>query len=68
MQILFKDKNLVIDNEDQVLEILGLWYRHHYAYADIDGMLDKIRWQFVTLDGLMRVINSAPELKDNRYF
>jgi hypothetical protein len=67
IELLLSHDELMVRSEDQALEIASAWLQKS-RHADPIRFLDAIRWDFVTISGLMHIINTYPAIKSTAYF
>ena len=71
MLVLVSLKYLNVENEDIVLEIIGKWYEFNHSSlndTDCQAFIDCIKWDYITVNGIINCIINYPSLKKNPLF
>lgn len=68
LSLILASNNLRTDNEDEVLEIVGVWTNNNsYTDEELANILRLVRWEFVSVKGLMSLLK-YPLLKSSSVF
>jgi hypothetical protein len=70
IECLMSSRLLNVRSEDEVAEIVARWAQHNQdTYQDgVDGLIERIKWEFVSVEGIVSICRSYSEIKNCELF